>query len=264
MTYFDDCQFVAAQEKPHCQAHVDRCFHYYCSVELISGGSMYMGMDGGPQRLIEKPALFWHHPDHSYQYGPAGPAGWHHWYVTFRGSRALRLLEQGFLPLNPDCWLPVQRLMPLLSCFRYLIAHVTNPEPGRHAQAVLELERLLCLALEEQQRQQALIAHQSKIIAAAEELRRDCLLDWNLPALAAELGLSYSHFRRLFRRWTGSSPGDYILDCRMRYAAQRLEREDLPIADLAVACGYDPARFSKLFKSRMGVSPGRYRRELPG
>jgi AraC family transcriptional regulator of arabinose operon len=46
----------------------------------------------------------------------------------------------------------------------------------------------------------------------------------------------------------------------MQKAKELLEKEDLPISNVAYAIGYsDPLAFSKMFKKREGVSPLEYR-----
>jgi AraC-like DNA-binding protein len=79
------------------------------------------------------------------------------------------------------------------------------------------------------------------------------------------MGLSYSHFRRLFRRFAGCSPHEYLLRCRMRRAARDLRDTGRQVKDVAAEAGYDdPAQFCKLFRKKIGLSPGRFRQGVPG
>jgi AraC-like DNA-binding protein len=80
-----------------------------------------------------------------------------------------------------------------------------------------------------------------------------------LVDLARIAGLSRSHFIRAFRRETGLNPHAYLVDRRFRAARRRLERGEPP-GDVAAACGFfDQSHLNRVFKARMGVTPGAYR-----
>jgi AraC-like DNA-binding protein len=89
----------------------------------------------------------------------------------------------------------------------------------------------------------------------------DAHLDRNieLAELAAVAGLSRSHFIRAFRKETGLAPHAYLMDRRFRAARRLLERGEAP-GDVAAACGFfDQSHLNRVFKARMGVTPGAYR-----
>jgi AraC-like DNA-binding protein len=80
-----------------------------------------------------------------------------------------------------------------------------------------------------------------------------------LAELARIAGLSRSHFIRAFRKETGLTPHAYLLDRRFRAAGRLLGRGEPP-GDVAVACGFfDQSHLNRVFKARMGVTPGIYR-----
>jgi AraC family transcriptional regulator len=77
----------------------------------------------------------------------------------------------------------------------------------------------------------------------------------------AEVGrLSASHFARAFKQSEGLSPYDYVLQQRVRRAQQLLAGTDMPLAEIALACGFaDQSHCSRRFRERVGVPPSRYR-----
>lgn len=78
--------------------------------------------------------------------------------------------------------------------------------------------------------------------------------------LAAKYHLSPSHFSSLFKKATGMSPIDYLIQLRIQKACQLLLNIQLKIKDISLAVGYDdPYYFSRLFKKLMGLSPQQYR-----
>lgn len=91
-------------------------------------------------------------------------------------------------------------------------------------------------------------------------------LDANLDAsveladLAGAVGLSRFHLLRVFRAAVGTTPHGYLTDRRVQRAKEMLGGR-LPLAEVAVACGFcDQAHFNRVFKARVGVAPGHYRR----
>lgn len=79
--------------------------------------------------------------------------------------------------------------------------------------------------------------------------------------LAGQLALSETRFHYVFKEVTGLSPIDYIRRTRLSRAQALLVTTNLPVGEIAARVGYrEPYHFSKLFKSRMGMSPLKYRK----
>lgn len=69
------------------------------------------------------------------------------------------------------------------------------------------------------------------------------------------------HLSRVFKRETSYNFKQYLLRLRLGEAQMRLSSTEQSIGEIAQACGFhDPAYFSRLFTSHIGISPGRYRR----
>lgn len=74
------------------------------------------------------------------------------------------------------------------------------------------------------------------------------------------LGLSCTQFSRQFKATTGVTPYQFVLDRRMERAKDLLERSDLTIAQVSYESGFSSqSHMTDVFKSRMGVSPGKMR-----
>jgi len=86
----------------------------------------------------------------------------------------------------------------------------------------------------------------------------------SLGELARQAGIHPVHFSRAFRRWFGTTPGDYLRARRIGWAAERLARDpSLPITEVALAAGfYDHSHFHRAFRARLGLSPRTYRARL--
>lgn len=81
-----------------------------------------------------------------------------------------------------------------------------------------------------------------------------------LKAMADQFGINSSYLSTLFKKETGKSFTEYIMETRMTFAMQLLLQTDLPISAIAVECGIpDNNYFARIFKTRTGVSPLQYR-----
>ncbi|MBQ4465236.1 MAG: helix-turn-helix transcriptional regulator [Oscillospiraceae bacterium] len=99
-----------------------------------------------------------------------------------------------------------------------------------------------------------------------ERLRRDIFSnparDWSIPEIAESLGLSESHFRRLYKNRYGISCTKDVWTSRMEYAKQLLLTTELSANEIADKCGYQSyEHFSRSFVKYACVSPIRYRTE---
>ena len=80
--------------------------------------------------------------------------------------------------------------------------------------------------------------------------------DLDIPALAAQCGLSAPHFRRLFRRAYLMTPVQYLTRFRVAQAKNALAA-GCSVADAAGRCGFrDPKYFSTVFHRVTGTTPG--------
>ncbi|MDD3336576.1 MAG: helix-turn-helix transcriptional regulator [Eubacteriales bacterium] len=79
--------------------------------------------------------------------------------------------------------------------------------------------------------------------------------------IACQTGVHVSHLHRLFLSEVGMSIGEYVISLRMDKACSLLMRTDMPIAMIATQVGANTEQyFCRLFKRRIGMTPGEYRR----
>ena len=78
--------------------------------------------------------------------------------------------------------------------------------------------------------------------------------------IADHVHLSQNHLARLFRRETGMSISEFILQERMKRAFQLLTGTKLAVGDIALKCGYENySYFLTLFRRVSGMTPSQYR-----
>ena len=97
---------------------------------------------------------------------------------------------------------------------------------------------------------------------ACERLESDLSGKLSLQQIAAEFGLSVSHFSRAFRISIGQPPHQWLLRQRVREAKQLMTVRDLPLSEIAISAGFaNQSHFTRVFSAMVGVSPAAWRRE---
>lgn len=95
------------------------------------------------------------------------------------------------------------------------------------------------------------------------ELERHPEHGWSQQEMADRCNCSRNHLVRLFRKYLGTTPRQYLLELRMRRAKQLLAGEQLSVKEISARVGYENAlNFSTEFRRRFGMPPSEYRRQL--
>lgn len=81
-----------------------------------------------------------------------------------------------------------------------------------------------------------------------------------LDFLAAHMHLSREYLSRYFKKHTGKTISEFLLEIRISRAKEMLRNSSHSVSDIAAYCGYPSvSNFQKAFKKVTGVSPGAYR-----
>ncbi|MCW5636567.1 MAG: DNA-3-methyladenine glycosylase 2 family protein [Rubrivivax sp.] len=102
--------------------------------------------------------------------------------------------------------------------------------------------------------------------AAARSLTQAVLegRDVHLPDVAARLGVTDRHLRRIFAAEHGVSPLDFVTTQRLLHAKQLLTDTAMPVTQVALVSGFASVRrFNAAFAERYRLSPSALRRERP-
>jgi transcriptional regulator GlxA family with amidase domain len=87
--------------------------------------------------------------------------------------------------------------------------------------------------------------------------------DLSVEELAARLGMSSRNFARLFKRETGTTPGEYVEAARVEAARRMIEESDISLKKVAYLCGFaDQGGLRRAFMRRISVTPVEYRQRF--
>ena len=96
-----------------------------------------------------------------------------------------------------------------------------------------------------------------RVEAARELMHQRFADDLSLAALARAVGMSSHHFCRIFAELAGVPPHRYLLEVRLRVAADLL-RQGASVTDACFRSGFQNlSHFIRLFHRRFGVTPSR-------
>lgn len=82
-----------------------------------------------------------------------------------------------------------------------------------------------------------------------------------IAGIAAQCDASRSQFIRGFKEATGTTPYRWLINLRVERASHLVLHSDLPLADVAICCGFaDQSHMTRTFTRLTGVAPGAFRR----
>ena len=233
------------------------------SIEFIQRGKIKLKSGDHIIELVA-PAFFWMKKGGSYQFfvedGQDIPC--EHVYMDFHGPRTekmIRVLEevcpQGVItPNEPEL---------VESIFAESIKKYRRDPVYYHPDLVVNAERLILQAIQSVRQKQKPQNDPYGIIAIANRIKSDPFHEYNFKQIAAKAGISYEHYRRLFREIHNKPPAAYVLDRKMFLAAEMLQKTQMRIKEVMTTCQYDSMmNFSRSFKRYSGFSPMDYRKRF--
>ena len=103
----------------------------------------------------------------------------------------------------------------------------------------------------------------TQILNISKKMNMDFYKDFSNTEYAEECNMSVSHFLSKFRKATGTSPQNYILNLRITNAQNLLSTTDYKIIEISKLVGFaDSMYFCKRFKKKTGLSPSDYRQKF--
>ena len=104
-------------------------------------------------------------------------------------------------------------------------------------------------------------AHRLALRAVRRRVHEQLAQPWTVSGMAAEVGLSASHFAALYQRFFGVSPLEDLLRARIERAQYLLTNRAMSVGEAAAQCGFRSVHyFTHVFHQRIGCAPRDYHR----
>ncbi len=265
MNYFDGLQFIGSGICENYRHSMDRTFTYY-GIQYNHHGAFRVVFDHGQEYIVEGPHALVTYPGPEFTYGHADDIGRTHCWVCFTGERAERFRASGLLPINPEHPLiKITRPELFMDTLREL-NQTMSLGPETYSRSVCLLENLL-LQLHYQDNPRSALPHhqQLELRKLVDAVKAAPQLEWDFEREAADMFVSLTHFRRIFKQFTTLPPQQFLINCRLQRAVRELLTTDDPVSAVAANCGFeDEFYFSRIFKKHFHLPPQTYRREFTG
>ncbi|MEC3880480.1 AraC family transcriptional regulator [Parapedobacter sp. 10938] len=226
---------------------------YY--VVFITGGRGLFESAKTPPKVIESGTCFLLFPGIWHRYKPDPEFGWEEYWIGFNGDYPRHVMNRLFRPEAPFVKTGLSK--DLLSAFTQLLRTVSQVEVGyQQVMAGITLQIIGLInrinITEKTDNDPASVWVSKAILKLQNELANPVRME----DLVAEFPISYSSFRKSFKRVTGESPNQYHLNLRLNKAEELLKTTHLTVTEIGYHTGFDsPFYFSRLFKKKFGVSP---------
>ncbi len=237
----------------------DRSYARYAMVYVVRGRGVYTDKKGnaydmGPGTVFQRfPGV-----EHSTRLDP--DSRWAEYYIDIgatlsKGLMATRFIqeESPVLTLNREG--PAEKLFS-----RYFTALQQCPEEDLNSMIpeVLSLmNKVYTLASRSRNSQ----SERAMVDYARNHFYNNCEKRISLEDFCRENDWGYERFRKIFKKHTTLSPGQFIIQRRIDRACEWLLATDMTIKEIGDRLGYpSPYEFSHQFKKTTGRSPREYRR----
>mgnify|MGYP006423845353 CR=1 FL=1 len=225
-------------------------------VFIESGRGVFESRDQ-PRTALFPGQAFLLFPGVWHRYRPLAESGWTEYWAGFRGREAERIMGEFFHPTAPV--INVAWTGPLLAQFHRILDWLREDLPGREQVLASHLPMLLAFLRGDGSKRQnasgpdgrsALVARAKRRMLENLDRRTD------LKALSAQLGMSYSAFRSVFKKQTGYPPRAFENRTKLNRARDLLRFERCTVSQTADRLGYASIfYFSRAFKKQFGHPP---------
>lgn len=259
--YLIACGKERCDPNVNCGPHIRDGYHLH--VVLSGTGTLYAG---GQVLHPHFGQIFLLKHNEEVRYIADGENPWEYCWVTYNGTEAKRLSDEigfteGIYCLDSD--------VDASQFFELIYRMHEKPEMNyindlRRRGILLEF---LALALEATEDKAKRMSRRTDYQADVYVKRAKDFIHYNYATIRVSdiveyIGFSRSYFTTIFKKYTGFSPQEYLLQYRLKQACHLLEAGDLPVRDIASQIGYgNQLIFSRMFKNAYGISPSEYRQK---
>ncbi len=226
----------------------------------VTGGSGKFESATCELRPVLPGDMFMLFPGEWHRYSPDPETGWDEYWVAFQGEQAKDFIAQYAFSLEEPV-LNAGVNPTLVEEFRQILEEMRGEAVGFRKILAARTQVILAMATASSLRKSFEGTDIVRVIEQAKRLLMEQIdQPVNIEKMAADLGVGYSWFRRMFREYVELSPAQYHLQLRINRACELLSKTTLPVAKISERTGFESAfYFSQIFREKTGYSPREYR-----
>lgn len=234
---------------------------YEYQLVYIHAGKGYFESASVKRQTVKAGTAILLFPGEWHSYAPDPETGWEEYWLGFKGKDMDEKVEkQFFSPKEALLFIGVSD--EIVAIYEECMEKVEQEKNG-YQQFVSSLaQHLLGMVHYRKKNFRLQPSHEDSLIHTACQLMKERISHQLSPEdIAMELGVSYSWFRQHFKRVTGVSPTQYLIQQLIRKAKELLALKDNSISDVAFLLGFEEVgQFSTLFRKKAGITPGMFRK----
>lgn len=226
---------------------------------LIMQGSGTYQSESGISRVIA-PYLITQSDQFEYSYGPGDGEEWTELYFMYSLETKEALKQIGFYENNRKEW-PIRNVASVESLIYQLKQIVQKKDIDRYIDLIDRLCELIILESKRDSPTEKQGPYQKKLNQIRQEIDLNPERNYDFNDLAIKVGISYSAFRKYWKRFYQKAPQEYLSDRRIQEARCLLAETEMSVSDIAYQLNFeDRLYFSKKFRKATGFSATEYRK----
>ncbi len=237
-----------------------RILHEFQIIYITDGSGILETRNG--KYPIQPGSVLFLFPGMWHRYKPNKKTGWKEHFIGFLGDFTKNIFQETFIsPHKPIIYIGFQDL--IMKQISELIEQIKEEKPGyQQVCSGLILYIISNILSINKNKEFSGRDIERKIRKACLALRENLNVNINVEQLAKDSNIGYSHFRRVFKKYTGLSPAQYHLKLRLQKARDLLISTNMSIKQIAYEMGFQSNfYFTRIFTQKMGDSPTRLRKK---
>ena len=231
-------------------------------IYYITRGSGYFESSSCSRTRIEAGMMFILFPGEWHTFSPDPDTGWDDHWIGFTGNFMDDKIRGGFFTFK-NCVFRIGVDERIIGTFHEILEIAMEEKKGyQQVIASLAISLIGRIHYEDINHTYGDTYIERIINQAKAVMKEDTTNNEPLENIAHSLGVSYSFFRREFKKRCGVSPGQYRLELRLIKAKELLLSTNLSIADISAKLHFECiGQFSTFFKKKSGTSPLEFRKQ---
>lgn len=198
-----------------------------------------------------------------HRYQPNPTTGWEEYWIGFDSKHLRNHVVPDLFPNKESHLKQIGYHEDILIVFNHLLKLASNR--SEFANKILFGYLLQLLAYFSNQQKNKIHTNRTEYVIekSVHTIRQNISYHIDFKELTQLFNISYSQFRKIFKKETGLSPQQYLINERIECAKRLLVNTELTLKEIAEKSGFNSIHyFSRIFKQKTGQSPSTKRHSI--
>ncbi len=240
------------------KAQVGRVMDEYQMVYITRGEGFFCSKSCSMQKVTAG-TIFLLFPGEWHSYYPNPETGWKEYWVGFKGVHIDRRVENGFFTHESPVY-SVGINTSIVEMYKSILSYASEERVGYQQMISSIVLHIFGMIYFHQNNNEVVSDVVVKIDQARHIMKSNIERPFTPEEIASQLGLGYTWFRRMFKKYTGLSPAQYQTQMRLLMSKELLTNSSLKVNEVAYRLNFENgSQFATFFKKFEGITPTEYR-----